>query len=138
MNTTKFFIGGIAGGIVYFLLGWLIYGMLLSNYMKSVVPGVDRGDAMVFWALIIGNLLMGFVLSYVLNRGGGASAGSGIKVGAVIGFLFSAGFDFVMYGTTNLITLHQLAADVVAFTVLSAIAGAVVGLVSKPRIVTTA
>ena len=46
MNTTKTFIGGIAGGVIYFLLGYLIYGMLLANYMRSFVRGVDRDGAM--------------------------------------------------------------------------------------------
>jgi len=44
MNTRKFLIAGISGGIVYFLLGWLIYGMLLNDYMRSSVAGVGRGN----------------------------------------------------------------------------------------------
>ena len=138
MNTKKFLIAGIAGGIIYLLLGWLIYGMLLRDFMKTTISGVDRGDAIVYWALIIGNLLMGFVLSYVVNRSRTASAIGGIKVGAVVGLLFAAGFDLVTYATTNLATPAQVIADVAAFTVLSAIAGAVVGLVSRSGAIATA
>jgi hypothetical protein len=135
MNTKKFLIGGIAGGIVYFILGWLVYGMLLRDFMKSSIDGIDRGDSMIFWSLILGNLLLGCLLSYVINRTGAASVSDGLGTGAVIGLLFAAGFDLIMYGTTNLISLSQVAADVAAFTVISAIAGAVVALVSRPRVV---
>lgn len=138
MNTTKFFIGGIAAGVIYFLLGYLIYGMLLSNYMHSFVPGVDRTmDTLVYWALIIGNLLFGFAISYAVNRTGASIAG-GLATGFAIGFLFSAGYDFTMYATTHSISLHQVAADVLSFTVISAVAGAVVGGISKPRVIATA
>ena len=134
MNTTKFFIGGIAGGVVYFLLGYLAYGVLLANYMHSFVPGVDRSmDTLVYWALIVGNLSFGFAISYAVNHAG-ASVTSGLATGFVIGFLFSAGFDFTMCATSHSISLHQVAADVAAFTVISAIAGAVVGAISRPRV----
>ncbi|HVX26507.1 MAG TPA: hypothetical protein VHB70_09215 [Parafilimonas sp.] len=133
MNTTKFFIGGIAGGVIYFLLGYLVYGLLLANYMHSYVPGVDRSmDTFVYWALIVGNLFFGFAISYAVNRSGASIAG-GLATGFAIGFLFSAGFDFTMYATTHSITLHQVAADVAAFTAVSAVAGAVIGAVCKPR-----
>ena len=133
MNTTKFFIGGIAGGVTFFLLGYLAYGILLANYMHSFVPGVDRSmDTLVYWALIVGNLSFGFAISYAVNRTSTSVAG-GLATGFMIGFLFSAGFDFTMYATTHSISLHQVAADVIAFTIISAIAGAVVGAICKPR-----
>jgi hypothetical protein len=132
MNTKKFLIGGIAGGIVYFLLGWVVYGMLLSNFMKSAISGIERVDSEVFWSLILGNILLGFVLSYVINRAGIGSVSQGFGTGAIIGLLFSSGFDLIMYGTTNLISLSQVAADILAFTVISAISGAVVAMVARP------
>ena len=137
MNTTKIFIGGIAAGVTYFLLGYLAYGVLLTNYMHKFepMPGVDRSmNMLVFWALIVGNLFFGFAISYAVNRSG-ASVTSGFATGFVIGFLFSAGFDFTMYATSNVISLHQVAADAIAFTIISAIAGAVVGAICKPRTV---
>src|SRR5450759_2816850 len=61
MNTKKFLIGGIVGGVVYFLLGWLVYGHLLTNYFhdhSGNATGVERDmDQMIWWALILGNLL---------------------------------------------------------------------------------
>ena len=31
MNTKNFIIGGIAGGIINFFLGWIFYGMLFKD-----------------------------------------------------------------------------------------------------------
>lgn len=135
MNTTKFFIGGIAAGVIYFLLGYLAYGVLLTNYMHKFAPmsGTDRSmDMFVYWALIVGNLLFGFAISYAVNRAG-ASVTGGFATGLVLGFLFSAGIDFTMYATSRIISLHQVAADAIAFAIISAIAGAVVGVICKPR-----
>ena len=139
MNTRKFLIAGILGGIVYFFLGWLIYGMLLNDYMRSSVAGVDRGHIN-YVALVIGNFSMGFALSYVLNRGRRALASprAGIKAGTIVGLLFAAGYDLITYATTNLATPAQVITNIAAFTVVSAVAGAVVGLASRPDAVATA
>jgi hypothetical protein len=37
MNVKNFIIGGIVGGIVNFLLGWIIYGMLLKDFFPIKV-----------------------------------------------------------------------------------------------------
>ncbi len=130
MNTKKLFIGGFTGGILFFFLGWLVYGMLLTDFMEKnagTATGVSRGEDVVMWALVLGNLLFGFLLSYIFVRAGISSFGSGLATGAIIGLLFSASIDLIMYGTTNLMNTTAIAADVAAFTVISAITGGVVG-----------
>jgi len=32
---TKFMLAGLAGGVFYFFLGWLVYGILLMNFYES-------------------------------------------------------------------------------------------------------
>ena len=131
MNTNKFLVGGIIGGIGYFLLGWLVWGMLLKDFMANNVgsaTGVMRADdQVVWWSLIIGNLFSGFALSYVLNKAGAISAGLGAATGAIVGLLISAGFDFTMYGVSNLMNTTGALVDIAASTVVGAIVGAVIG-----------
>ena len=133
MNQRKFLLAGIAGGITYFFLGWLFYGILLADFMKNhagSATGVDRQD-MVFWSLILGNLFSGFLLSYIFVRWANiTSAAAGAVAGAIIGFLTSAAYDFISYGVTNLSSKRGVLADIVTYTILSAIAGAVVGAVA--------
>jgi hypothetical protein len=133
MDIKKLLMGGIVGGILYFLLGYLIYGMLLMDFMKNH-PGtalnVDRAqEEMRFMYLIIGNLLSGFLIAYIFIKSNVSTAASGFITGGIIGLLLSAGYDSTMYGVTNIMSKTAIAADVAAGTVMTAIVGAVVGVV---------
>ncbi len=131
MNTNKFLIGGIIGGVANFLLGWLIYGMLLMSFMhthSNNTSGVFRAEAdMVWWAMIAGNLALGFLFSYILNKTNVSSAATGAATGAVVGLLMSTAIDLTMYAQLNLFDTTAMAVDIVASTVISAIVGAVIG-----------
>ena len=131
MNTKKFLIGGLVGGIVYFLLGYLFYGTLLSGFFHEnagTATGVDRAmDQFEWWALALGNVLSGCLLSYVFVKSNVSSASSGLITGAIIGLLMAAAYDFISYGVANLMTTTSVFGDIGTFTVMSAITGAVVG-----------
>jgi hypothetical protein len=131
MNSQKFIVGGLVGGIVYFLLGWLFYGMLLKDFMANNLSTSMRPDAeTIWWALILGQFAAGFLLAYIIGKAGATSAGAGAGVGFIVGLLTCLGFDLTMYGVSTTITsLKGLAADVAVFSVMSAIVGSVVGLV---------
>lgn len=106
--------------------------MLLMNFnMEHITePGkaVFRGeDGMVWWALIAGNLLWGFVLSYVLSKSGVASAGSGAMVGVIFGLLVSAAINCFLYAQMNAWDTTSMGVDVIANLVVNAITGGVVG-----------
>lgn len=131
MDIKKFVIGGITGGILFFLLGWLIYGNLLMDYMKDhhgTATGVDRAEPDMMY-LAIGNLLSGFLMAYILIKANITSLAGGLITGAVVGLLMSASYDCIMYGTTHIVSRKMMMADVLASTALAAIVGAVVGMV---------
>jgi hypothetical protein len=132
MNSKNYFLAGILGGIVYFLLGWLVYGMLLMNYMEEnagLALGVNRVE-MLLWSIGLGSLLYGFFLSYIFSCVGQVkTAAAGAKTGAWVGFLVAGAIDFTMYGTTNISTLNAVAVDILAATVMASITGAVVAWV---------
>jgi hypothetical protein len=132
MNTSKFLVGGIIGGIANFLLGWVVWGMLLMNFMKE--HSTEAGKAAmrpdedtIWWALIVANLLLGFLLSYILNKGGVNSAGAGAAMGAVVGLLSGAAMDLLMYAFMDSMDTTALAVDVLASMVVTAIVGAIIG-----------
>lgn len=133
MNTTRFLLGGIAGGIAFFLLGYLFYGTLFADFFSQnagSASGVARNmDQFVWWALVLGNLLFGFLLSYVAIKAHIKTVGAGLVAGAILGVLFAASFDFTSYGTSNLMTIKGVWADILVLGVIAAISGAVVGLV---------
>jgi len=131
MDIKKFLIGGIIGGVVNFLLGWLVWGILLMDIMRkhsTHMPGVFRNkEDMVWWAIIAGNIAFGLLVAYVLLKGNIKTAGAGASAGFILGLLSCAGFDLVMYAQMTTFGRAALAIDVVAAAIVTAIVGAVVG-----------
>ena len=135
MNSKKFLVGGIVGGIVYFLLGYLVFGFLLMDFFKThsnSTPGVYRADAdMIWWSMIVGNLAYGFLLSYVIGKVGAASAAGGSKTGAMIALLGSIASNCITYALLNLSDTTAMAVDIAATTIVGGILGAIVGWVQS-------
>jgi VanZ family protein len=132
MNTSKFVIGGLIGGILFFFLGWLIYGMLLMDFMNqhmsAAAAGVMRPEAeWPWWAMITGNFGLGFLLSFVINKSNVASVSNGAVTGAVVMFLMSFSVNFMMYAQMNLSDLTSIAVDMIASAVIGAVVGSVLG-----------
>lgn len=135
MNIKKLLIGGIAGGIVFFLLGWLVYGTLLTDFMrhnpgKIGLTGRIEPD---YLYLSIGQLLYGFLLAYIFLKANVHSIAGGIVTGAIVGGLMAAAVDFTMYGTTIILSKKLVLADVLAAAVMAAIAGAVIAAVTGKK-----
>jgi len=131
MNMQKFALGGIVAGVIFFFLGWLIYGILLMDFMKAhpgLIGGVDKASPDMLW-LAIGNLLMGFLMAYIFTKANVNSLTNGLITGAVVGLLMAAGYDCMNYGLTNLLSKKMMMADVLGSIVLSGITGAITGLV---------
>ena len=111
--------------------GWVIYGMLLLNFMNThtgVAGNVARSGPD-FLYLIIGNLAMGFLMAYIFIKANINNLGNDFVTGGVIGLLMAVGYDCMIYATTTTMSKTGMAADVAAATVMSAITGAVVGAV---------
>lgn len=131
MNT-KTMISGVLGGVAYFILGFLIYGVLLKDSMSGMegtATGVMRAESeMIWWALILGNLSYGMALAYVLGNWSGVTTFmGGAKAGAMVALLFAAGYNFIYYGTTNIMELNGVCMDLVIQTLMGAVGGGVIG-----------
>jgi hypothetical protein len=134
MNSSKFAIGTLAGGITFFFLGYLFYGLLLTNFFMqhSVAPpgSMKSMGELVWWALILGNLVSGALLTYIfLKTGNINSFSSGAGFGAGIGFFMGLSMGLIRYATENNLDLTAMCVDVVVGVVMTAIAGGVIGMV---------
>ena len=131
MDIKKLLMGGIAGAVTTFLLGWLIFGMLLMNLMNTH-PGLAGNINRVepdFLYLGIGNLAMGLLFAYLFIKANINSMGSGHVTGVIIGALMSVGYNCIWYATTTAVSKTGMAIDVAGSTVMFAISGAVVAMV---------
>ena len=128
MDTKKLLIGTVVGGITYFVLGFLIFGVLLADMMQG--PCMRAPEEMVWWAMIGGNLGYALLLSYIFLKAGIGSLGSGLQTGAIVGLLVALTVDLMTYSlTTTFPDMTGIAVDVIGSTVLGAAAGAAIGKV---------
>ena len=122
--------GTIFGGIAFFFLGWVVYGMLLADFMAAHSDAsLNRpDDQMIWWAMILSNLVLGMLVTLVLKWSGAVSVADGIKTGAILGFLMGLTMDLMMYSMTTQYDLTIVFVDVIVYTILLAIIGLVVVL----------
>lgn len=133
MNT-KTLLAGLVGGIAAFLLGMVIYGMLLKSFMEDPAHynqcasrGTEMKD-MIMWALICGNLFWGMSVALLLSWANVNSFMDGMTKGAVFGLVLILGFDLSMYSmSTWFADMTALVVDILVCTVMNALIGGVVG-----------
>ena len=130
MDRKKFALATFAGGIVFFVSGFLFYGLLLANFMK----GADKGDVLKdtpdFGILILSQLIFGAFLTMVLRRWPDAGTlAQGAKAGAVLMLLLALGSSLVQYATTNAIEAPVIAVNAVVGAIRGALAGGAIGAV---------
>ena len=123
MNIKRFLASAVAGGITDFLLGWLLYGILLTSYFPE-------GEDMNLLFIFLGCLTFGVFISYVWNKWAGITTFmTGLQAGAVVGLILGIYGNFFMHsnGDPN---MTQFALDVVVTTIIGGAVGGVVGVVN--------
>jgi hypothetical protein len=129
--------GTVFGGIANFFLGWVIYGMLLMDFMKSNSNQCSaRPDMeMIWWAMIASCLVYALFLTLFLKGSGSSTWLDGIKTGALFGCLYSVTVDLSFYSMTTMFnSFTPIIVDAIAATVMAAIIGLVIVLLwGKPK-----
>jgi hypothetical protein len=134
MDMKKRMLATLAGFVVFFLLGWILYGMLLMDFLTSnqgAATGVMRADTeMIWWALAVGNLLQAYLLVYIFGNWANITTfGGGFRAGVIIGLIIGYGYDLTMYGTTHIMNLTATLVDPIVVAVMMGISGGVIGVV---------
>jgi hypothetical protein len=124
----------VAGGVTLFLLGWLVYGVLLESFMREHMnqfPGLMKEPMPEMVPLILANMVAAGLMAYVFEYWATIRTFMGGLIGgAIIMFLVVLYIDLSFWAFMNLMKdLTGLVVDVVASTVLGAITGGVVGFV---------
>ena len=130
MNAKQWVIGTVVGAIVVFATGWVLFEMLLGDYYAAnagSATGLDK-EPPIMWSLAVGALAYAALIIYAM-RGQAASVNmvSGMKVGAIVGFLLWATADFSLFGIVNMNNLTITLVDPLVELVHGGITGAVIG-----------
>ena len=132
MNAKQWVIGTVVGAVVIFAVGYVIFDVLLGDYYAAnsgSATGVIR-DEPVVWALVVGALAYAALIIYAMRaQAGSVNLVSGMKVGAIVGFLLWATADYSLYAITNMNNLSVTVLDPFVEIVHGGIAGAVIGAV---------
>jgi uncharacterized membrane protein len=124
MKTKNLFVGSVIGTIVYFLLGWLFYGVLFTDIFPST--GTEN---MLF--IFLGCMFFGILVAYVVvSRSGLTDWISGAKVGAVVGAMYSASMNFYMYASMEP-DYNKIVLDFALSILMAGIVGAAIAFVNK-------
>ncbi len=138
---TRLLAAAVAGGITFFVLGFLIYGLLLENsVMKpnmNTYPGL-MNEVPVWVPLVLSNFVSALLLAYIFEKWAGIRTfAGGFQAGAIVWFLIALSFQLLFLAFMN---LHKnyipVVADIIGSTVMGAIAGGVIaqvlGMMNKP------
>lgn len=132
MTTNKILLGGLAGAVTLFILKWIVYGVLLIDWITANLnPCIMRQmNDYIIWAMILATFAFGFLLSIIFSWSNTTGIVKGAKVAGIIGLLYSISVDFTLYGTsTRFNNLTAVFVSVIANAVMWVIAGAIVGWV---------
>jgi Na+/citrate or Na+/malate symporter len=122
-------IATFAGGLAYFLLGGLIYVVILGGFYEANLgsaTGVLR-EVPIGWAMILSQLGLAALVTYVFLHADVATASDGLRTGAIFGLLFGIAMALDLYGVTNWSNLTVALVEPFVTTVRIALGGAVIG-----------
>ena len=104
MNT-KTIIAALVGAISAFLLGWVVWGMLLTTYFQENTyqyEGMMLAETeFKIWAIFLANLANAFLVAWLFTRMNITSFASGFQTGAIINMLISFGMAMMFYSMMN-------------------------------------
>ena len=124
MNTKSFFLSGIVGTIVCFLLGFLFYGLLFTDIYPE-----SPNESMLF--IFLGCLFYAFTFALIFSRWAHISTfDSGAKAGFLIGLLWSLSMSFFMISSEGVLDSNfalMIAIDAVSAAIMGGVIALVIG-----------
>ncbi len=118
-----------AGGVTYALLGALIYAFILAGFYEANLgsaTGVLR-ELPVSWAMVISQLGLADLVTYVFLHADVGTASDGLKAGAIFGLLFGIAVAFDLYAVTNWSNVTVAFVEPFVTAVRMALGGPVIG-----------
>jgi len=131
----KLILATLAGSVVQFLLGWLIYGLLLADFMNSntthfegLMKDMNSGSFIIL--VFISGLMMSFLITFIFQRWAKFDNFlKGLTGGMFLGFFMALTYDLFSLAAMNIINVSTMIVDVIANTVVVGIVGAVIAWV---------
>ncbi len=135
MEAKRFVIATLVGGVTVFATGTLVFA--IAPFRDFLVYAMNAGSAtgvarepQLVWAVALGALSYSALITLAIGRRADSlNTRSGIKIGAVVGFLLWFTADFMFYGISNVGSLTSTVVDPLLELVPGAVAGGVIATV---------
>ena len=136
MKIIKTITGTLAGTIVYFVIGWIVFEYILGSYTIANTTQIvgfkknehDSSIVMLIVSCTAYALLLSSLMVYWINTT--LNFKEGFKLGAIVGILVATMTDTYWYGTSNFYNnATPMILDIIAATITVGIMGGAVSLV---------
>lgn len=129
----RFLVSAVAGGIVFFVLGFLIYGLALQPWIMANTaqyPGLMI-DPPNFIALAISNIVWAGLIAFIADNWANArDFASGMKVGGIVMFFAAMAINLGYTAFWNMfLSILVPVVDVAALTFMGVVTGGVIGFI---------
>lgn len=120
MNS-KTLIGSVLGGVTLFIMGYLVYMVVLGDMnLRGLM-----GEPNLPW-IIAGEIVFGYFITWVIGVSSASGVQGGAKAAAITGFIIGLAINLILIGEGNAEMTNGLI-DAVVWAVRWGVAGAVVG-----------
>jgi len=129
MNS-KTIVAAVVGSVAAFLLGWLIWGMLLMDYFTENTYQYEglMINPPILWAIFIANLATSLLMALLFQNMNVNSFAAGMRWGATINFFLGLSMVMYYYSMMNWYKGGSvMAVDLIVNVVFGAVVGGVVG-----------
>lgn len=127
----KYWIATIVATVVFFVLDWVIHGMILQGMYEA--PGM-REEGLYLW-LVVGEFFFAAGFTWIYEKGyeaGKPVVGQGIRYGLAVGVMVGVSYALVSYALTP-VTWAYVISMIVLVLIELAVGGAIVALLIGPR-----
>lgn len=125
----------VAGGVVFFILGFVLYGLILDNAVMKPNMNPDAlklmNEVPVWLPLVLANLVSALLLAYIFDRWASIKTFvGGMRGGAIVFFLIALNFQLMFLAFMKMSNNYiPVVADILGSTLMGAIGGGVIGQV---------
>lgn len=125
----KTLIAGLIAFAISFLMGWLIFGYILTEFFTNYSNHFNGllKEPFVMWAMVVSNLTYGLLIAYVFDLAAVKTVAKGAMVAMVLSALLSLSFDMFTFSQMNLIGYRVMTANLIVNAAIGALIGAVLG-----------
>ena len=134
MAPGRFLTATVVGGIVLFVVGYLIWGLALMGFFEaqSIAPegALKTMDEFSLAHIFVANLVYAALLTLTVGVWGGKRGfRGGFQGGLLVGLLVTVSMAFMFLATMHFMTVTGHLVDVIASGVWAGIGGGVIGLI---------